>query len=307
MVLTLEPRDEFIITPYVADIAERAVSYLKSGFPVNFSGPPGTGKTTLAFYVARLLDKPATVIFGNNEYETSDFIGGHMGVTRKVVMDNYIHSVMKKEENIKQEWFDGRILRACKQGWTLIYDEFTRSRPETNNILLSILEEKIISIPNKGKGGHYLKVHPEFKAIFTSNPEEYAGVFKSQDALLDRMISISLQYPDRETEIAITKAQSGLDEEKAAQVVDIVRTYRDRTESRKRPTVRSCIMIAKAALQNNALLSGEDKYFRYICQDVLSAVHRGDRLLLEEILSPRQPRDSQETMKRRIKTNGGGS
>ena len=29
--------------------------------------------------------------------------------------------------------------------------------------------------------------------IFTSNPEEYAGVHKTQDALLDRMITIAVE------------------------------------------------------------------------------------------------------------------
>ena len=57
----------------------------------------------------------------------------------------------------------------------------------------------------------YLHVHPNFRAIFTSNPEEYAGVHKTQDALLDRMVTITISQYDRETEMRITAAKSGLD------------------------------------------------------------------------------------------------
>ncbi len=80
---------------------------------------------------------------------------------------------------------------ACKNGNTLIYDEFTRSRPEANNALLSVLEEKFLNLPRLRRADKgYMDVHPDFRAIFTSNPEEYAGVHKTQDALMDRLITI---------------------------------------------------------------------------------------------------------------------
>jgi MoxR-like ATPase len=49
--------------------------------------------------------------------------------------------------------------------------------------LLSVLEEKILYLPYVAKGNNEQEVHPDFRVIFTSNPEEYAGVHKSQDAL----------------------------------------------------------------------------------------------------------------------------
>jgi len=50
----------------------------------------------------------------------------------------------------------------------------------------------------------------QLPGIFTSNPEEYAGVHKTQDALRDRMVTIELDHFDEETEIAITEARSGI-------------------------------------------------------------------------------------------------
>ena len=71
-----------------------------------------------------------------------------------------------------QQWVDNRLTTACQFGLTLIYDEFTRSRPEANNVLLSILEERILVLPNARGRESYLKVHPDFRAIFTSNPDQ---------------------------------------------------------------------------------------------------------------------------------------
>ncbi|MFQ5534087.1 MAG: gas vesicle protein GvpJ [Sphingomonadales bacterium] len=123
------------------------------------------------------------------EFSTSDLIGGEHGYRLRKVVDNFIHSVLKTEENMQKRWIDNRLTVACKYGLTLIYDEFTRSRPEANNVLLSVLQEKVLGLPAAREGdAGYLKVHPQFTAIFTSNPEEYAGVFRSQDALRDRTL-----------------------------------------------------------------------------------------------------------------------
>ena len=71
---------------------------------------------------------------------------------------------------------DNRLTTACRHGHVLIYDEFTRSRPEANNVLLSVLSEGLLNLPKPGcNGDGYLDVHPNFRAIFTSNPQEYAG------------------------------------------------------------------------------------------------------------------------------------
>ncbi|MFN8468292.1 MAG: AAA family ATPase [Caldilineaceae bacterium] len=95
-------------------------------------------------------------------------------------VDNFIHTVRKTEEDMVQRWVDHRLSTACREGYTLVYDEFTRSKPEANNVLLSVLEERILILPNSTNSGGYIKVHPDFTALFTSNPEEYAGVHASQ-------------------------------------------------------------------------------------------------------------------------------
>jgi len=114
-----------------------------------------------------------------------------------------------------------------------------------------------------------LKVHPRFSAIFTSNPEEYAGTHKAQDALRDRMVTMDLDYFDRKTEVAITQAKSGLSKEDSGKIVNIVRAMRKNNPCEFPPTVRSCITLAKAAVINKGKVSAKDPIFRELAQDIL--------------------------------------
>ena len=208
-VLEPTPMQDFVETKYIKDLTNRAMGFFKAGFPVHLRGVSGTGKTTLAMHLAHKIGRPVVMIHGDEEFSTSDLVGGEYGYKIKKVRDNFIHSVLKTEEDMQRRWVDNRLTIACRYGFTLLYDEFTRSRPEANNILLSILQEKMMDLP-VGRGGNesYLKVDPDFTAIFTSNPEEYAGVHRSQDALRDRMITMDVDHFDHETEVAIAKEKS---------------------------------------------------------------------------------------------------
>lgn len=282
-----EASESFVNTPYIKNIMERACAYLDVGYPVHFAGPAGTGKTTLAFHVAAQFDRPVMLIHGDDEFGSSDLIGRDSGYRKSKVVDNYIHSVVKTEENMNSVWVDNRLTTACMNGCTLIYDEFTRSRPEANNAFLSVLEEKILNLPKLRRTGEgYLMVHPEFRAIFTSNPEEYAGVHKTQDALMDRLITINLNHFDRETEIQVAMSKSGLERPDIEIIVDIVREMRGVGVNNNRPTIRASIAMARilANLDRNAL--ADDPVFLNVCMDVLNAdttkVTRGGQSIMTE-------------------------
>ena len=268
-VLRVEPGEDFVVTPHIENVCQRSLAYLEAGYPVHFSGPAGTGKTTLALRLAGFLERPVMLIYGDEEFGSSDLLGGQKGFSSSRMIDNFIHSVLKTEENVKSVWVDERLTVACKNGYTLVYDEFSRSHAEANNALLSILEEGVLALPEGSQGGqnrsNYVRVHPEFRAIFTSNPDEYAGVYTPASALLDRMITIKLGHYDRETEIAIAQAKSGTSRQDAQKIVDIVRTARKDDNA---ISVRASIMISQLMQHRQGQVAPNDPILMETCMDI---------------------------------------
>jgi gas vesicle protein GvpN len=267
-VLRTSPR-RFVSTEAIDRLTQRTLRYLHSGYSVHLRGPAGTGKTTLALHLADLLQRPMMLMFGDDEAKTSDLIGKQSGYTRKKVVDNYIHSVMKIEDQMRQTWVDSRLTLACREGYTLIYDEFNRSRPEVNNVLLSVLEEKILALPPESNRVEYLKVSPQFRIIFTSNPEEYCGVHGTQDALMDRLITIDIPEPDEHTQQEILCQKSELDPASVATIVAVVKAFRIHTQSSASSGLRSCLMISKICKDHEISVDVYNPEFRDLCADIL--------------------------------------
>ncbi|MEM9905703.1 MAG: AAA family ATPase [Cyanobacteria bacterium P01_D01_bin.44] len=238
---------QFVNTSATEQLSKRTLRYLQAGYSVHLKGATGTGKTTLAMHLANLIGRPMLMLFGNDSY--------------------YIHSSTKVEDGLN--WLESQLLLACRKGFTLIYDEFNRSRPEVNNVLLSVLEERRLTLPPNGNGPDSVRVHPNFRMIFTSNPEEYCGVYTTQDALLDRLITLHLPEPDALTQQQILVQKTGLDAASALLIVQLVRQFLRQLSPDAASSLRPCLMIAEISQQHEIQVSTADPDFRDVCRDIL--------------------------------------
>ncbi|MDI6856674.1 MAG: gas vesicle protein GvpN, partial [Candidatus Thermoplasmatota archaeon] len=198
--------ENFVETEQIRRLKNRVKLWTKVGYPPHIVGPTGCGKTTLAMQVAKEMGRPVVWINGDEQMTTTDLIGGYSEMETESVRDRFVHNVLIAKDRTKYKWVDNPLTLACKYGYTLVYNEFSRAKPEANNVLLSVLEERILELPTMFGEERYIDVHPDFNIIFTSNSIEYAGVHRPQDALLDRMVDIYMDYYDFDTEVKIVQA-----------------------------------------------------------------------------------------------------
>jgi nitric oxide reductase NorQ protein len=269
LAVSLTPREDLFEDQALRAIQNRAIAYMKAGLHVHLRGMAGTGKTTLAIEIAARLGRPVILIAGDNWFTSANLLGKETGSKTKQVLDRYVHSVQKLDASTSAIWTDEALTEAVATGCTLVYDEFTRSPPAANNPLLMALEERMLVLPSGPNRARNVAAHPEFRAIFTSNPEDYAAVNRAQDALLDRMVSFDLDGFGRETEIGIVAMRSQLSAELSAPIVDLVRSLRVSGALRSTASMRGAIMIAKVCAAETIAASAGDARFLQLCQDVL--------------------------------------
>ncbi|WP_442908742.1 gas vesicle protein GvpN [Halodesulfurarchaeum sp.] len=258
----------FVETDEIQQLKRRLHRWIEANHPIHLIGPTGCGKTALAIEVARELDRPVVWINGDAELNTNDLVGEYAQEERYSERDKYIHNVIKSKDIIRDRWVDNPLTLAVKEGGTLVYNEFSRTKPVANNVLLSVFEEGVLELPGKRGESRFVEVHPEFRAILTSNSVEYAGVHEPQDALLDRLVGVYMDFYDFETEMKIVSkhVDEDLSQSEIESIVDIFRELRGILEINV--GTRAEIMAAEGLAEVDRK---DMETFREICVDVLAS------------------------------------
>ena len=85
------------------------------------------------------------------------------------------------------------------------------------------------------------------------------------------MVTLDLDHFDEETEVSITEGKSGLEHSDAEKIVRVVRSLRESGVCEFAPTIRGCIMVAKALKVQNGSIDAKNDLFRQLCLDILAS------------------------------------
>jgi len=271
--------DHYVETEQVKKVKEKVKLWLNAGYPVHIIGPTGCGKSTLARCVAEELGKPTVWVNGDETMTTADLVGGYSELETESLRDRFIHTVLKAKDVMRAGWVDNPLTIACKYGCIFVYNDFSRAKPDANNVLLSVFQEGILELPTRFGEERYIKVHPEFRAILTSNSVDYAGVHRPQDALLDRTVGVYMDFYDFETEVKIVQEHSGVSKDKARHIVSTIRKLREKLPDAEKLGTRACIMIARGLITSGGRL---EDLLEEFCIDILATKVKGPADLAEK-------------------------
>jgi MoxR-like ATPase len=249
---------------YLADDSISGVVYLADRLakPVLVEGPAGTGKTQLAKSVAELigarlirlqcyegLDESKALYEWNYRKQLlriqaggpGEIESGGAGATAGASENGHRGPSWKElEEDIFSEEFllTRPLLEAIRSTdpVVLLIDEVDRVELETEALLLEILSEYQVSIPELGT----VRATRLPMVFLTSN-----NTRELSEALKRRCLYLHIDYPDLDRERAIVRSRvPGITEELADQVARIVRSLRT-LELRKAPSVSETLDWAR--------------------------------------------------------------
>ncbi len=180
-------------------LIERSIITLLGNRGLLLVGEPGTAKT--------MLSELLTAAISGNTHLT---VQGTAGTTEDQIKYSWNYAMLLSEGPNTKSLVPGPIYTGFKTGSIVRFEEITRCQPEIQDVLVSILSEKCMVIPELPENDSVLQAERGFNIIATANLRD-RGVNEMSSALKRRFNFETIQpVSDKNLEMKIVKQQTEL-------------------------------------------------------------------------------------------------
>jgi MoxR-like ATPase len=216
-----------------------------AGRDLLLEGPPGTSKSTLLRAITAEWGIPLVFVEGNADLTPAKLVGHHNPA--RVLREDYS----------ADNYVDGPLLEAMREGGFLYIEEFNRAPEDTLNTLLTAMAERRIAVPRVGE----VIAKDTFRVIASMNPYDNIGTTRLSTSVHDRLCRLSVTYQDAAAErgiVALRAPRAGLAqpelkpaayERLVADAVAVTRATREHEDIRQGSSVRGAIDLTLVAGQ----------------------------------------------------------
>src|ERR1700724_4170416 len=155
-----------------------------AGRDIILEGPPGTSKYTLLRAITAEWGMPLVFVEGSAPLAPAKLIGHHNPA--RVLREDYS----------PDNFVDGPLLEAMREGGFLYIEEFNRAPEDTINTLLTAMAEREVAVPRVGR----VTARPTFRVIASMNPFDNVGTTRLSTSVHDRLCRLAVSYQDAAAE-----------------------------------------------------------------------------------------------------------
>ncbi len=263
-------------------LVERAIIGLAGNRGLLLVGEPGTAKTMLSELLSAAISGTST-----------NTIQGSAGTTEDQVKYSWNYALLLAEGPSLRALVPAPIHVGMREGCLVRFEEITRCAPEIQDVLISVLSDKVLIVPELKDDDRVLLAKPGFNMIATANIRD-RGVHEMSSALKRRFnfetvnpirdinLEVTLVHRECERLLSDSGAVVKVDRDVVELLVTAFHDLRDGVTSEGIQLERPVAVMSTAEAVSVAFSAGLDAYYygkrilspEYICRHLASAMDK---------------------------------